>query len=43
MPICDAMYRILIEKEPLGQVISGLLQRAARVEQDVFESAHLWK
>ena len=43
MPICDAMYRILIEKEPLDQVIFGLLQRAARVEQDVFESAHLWK
>ena len=43
MPICSAMYRLLVEREPLDQVIGTLLQRAARVEHDVYEAAHLWK
>ncbi len=43
MPICRAMYRILVEKAPLDQVIATLLQRAARAEHDVYEAGELWK
>ena len=43
MPICDAMYRILVEKQPLDMVIQSLLGRAARAEHDAYEAGNLWK
>lgn len=43
MPICHAMYRILVEREPLDQVISALLQRATRAEHDAYEAGELWR
>ena len=42
MPICHAMYRILVERAPLDEVISALLQRATRAEHDVYEAGELW-
>ena len=43
MPICDAMYRILVEKQPLDMVIQSLLGRAARAEHDAYEAGNIWK
>ena len=43
MPICDAMYRILVERAPLDEVIATLLQRATRAEHDAYEAGELWK
>ncbi len=43
MPISRAMYRILVEKAPLDEVIATLLQRAARAEHDAYEAGELWK
>ena len=42
MPICQAMYRILVEKQPLDTVIQSLLGRAARAEQDAYEAVDMW-
>ena len=42
MPICNAMYRILVERAPLDEVISALLQRATRAEHDAYEAGELW-
>ena len=43
MPICNAMYAILVERRPLDSVIQTLLQRASRVEHDAYEAGELWK
>ena len=43
MPICDAMYRILVERAPLDEVIATLLQRATRAEHDAYEAGELWQ
>ncbi len=43
MPICHAMYSILVEGKPLDKVISALLQRASRAEHDAYEAGDLWK
>ena len=43
MPICNAMYAILVERQPLDSVIQTLLQRASRVEHDAYEAGELWK
>ncbi len=43
MPICRAMYRILVEGAPLDEVIATLLQRATRAEHDAYEAGELWK
>lgn len=42
MPICRAMYRILVEKAPLDGEIQSLLQRATRAEHDAYEAGELW-
>ncbi len=43
LPISRAMYRILVERAPLDEVISSLLQRATRAEHDAYEAGELWK
>jgi len=43
MPICSAMYALLVEKQPLDEVIQTLLQRASRAEHDAYEAGSHWK
>ena len=43
MPICQAMYHILMEHAPLDGVITALLGRVSRAEHDAYEAAELWK
>ena len=43
MPICQAMYHILMEHAPLDRVITALLGRVSRAEHDAYEAAELWK
>ena len=38
MPICQAMYAILVEQKPLEDVVQTLLGRAKRAEQDAYEA-----
>lgn len=38
MPICQAMYAILVERKPLEEVVQNLLGRAKRAEQDAYEA-----
>lgn len=41
MPICQAMYDVLIREQPLDRVIPGLFQRALRTEHDGHDAE--WK
>ncbi len=43
MPICRAMYAILVERKPLEDVVQSLLGRANRAEHDAYEAGNLWK
>ena len=43
MPICQAMYAILVERKPLDTVVQSLLSRAHRAEHDAYEAGNLWE
>ncbi len=43
MPICNAMYALLVERQSLDSVIQTLLQRATRAEHDAYEAGELWR
>ena len=43
MPICQAMYAILVERKPLEDVVQSLLGRAKRAEHDAYEVGNHWK